>query len=80
VSVQAVDASQRAFVYALQYGLRLGSAVALVGAVLAWTLIASRKAARQVQTPPQDAQSSTSSEPTEAQSPTQSHPAEAIGV
>jgi EmrB/QacA subfamily drug resistance transporter len=80
VSVQAIDASQRAFVYALQYGLRLGSAVALVGAVLAWTLIASRKAATQIQTPPQDAQGSTSSEPTEAQSPTPSHPAEAIGV
>jgi EmrB/QacA subfamily drug resistance transporter len=80
VSVQAVDASQRAFVYALQYGLRLGSAVALVGAVLACTLIASRKAAPQVQTPPQDAQSSTSSEPTEAQSPTPSHAAEPIGV
>jgi EmrB/QacA subfamily drug resistance transporter len=80
VSVQAVDASQRAFVYALQYGLRLGSAVALVGAVLACTLIASRKAAPQVQTPPQDAQSSTSSQPTEAQSPTPSHAAEPIGV
>jgi hypothetical protein len=44
VSVQAVDASQRAFVYALQYGLRLGSVVALLGALLAWTLV-SRKAA-----------------------------------
>jgi EmrB/QacA subfamily drug resistance transporter len=43
-SLQAVDASQRAFVYALQYGLRLGSIVALLGALLAWTLV-SRKAA-----------------------------------
>jgi len=40
--VQAIDASQRAFVYALQYGLRLGSAVALIGALLAWTLIGRR--------------------------------------
>jgi EmrB/QacA subfamily drug resistance transporter len=44
VSAQAVDASQRAFVYALQNGLRLGSAVALIGALLAWTLIAPRRA------------------------------------
>jgi hypothetical protein len=34
-----VLASQTAFVYALQYGLRLGAAVALFGAVLAWTMI-----------------------------------------
>ncbi|HWX52222.1 MAG TPA: MFS transporter [Solirubrobacteraceae bacterium] len=40
VPVRIVDASQEAFVYALQYGLRLGAAVALVGAVLAWTLVA----------------------------------------
>jgi EmrB/QacA subfamily drug resistance transporter len=39
-----VDASHRAFVYALQNGLRLGSAVALVGAVFAWALIANRPA------------------------------------
>jgi hypothetical protein len=39
---QVVDASQQAFVYALQYGLRLGAAVALVGAVLAWVLVAPR--------------------------------------
>jgi EmrB/QacA subfamily drug resistance transporter len=44
ISAQAVDASQRAFVYALQNGLRLGSAVALIGALLAWTLIAARRA------------------------------------
>ena len=35
-----VDAGQSAFVYALQYGLRLGAAIALVGAVVAWTLVA----------------------------------------
>jgi EmrB/QacA subfamily drug resistance transporter len=44
VSAQAIDASQRAFVYALQYGLRLGSAVALVGALLAWKLVSRRAA------------------------------------
>jgi hypothetical protein len=37
--VQIIDASQHAFVYALQYGLRVGSAVALLGALLAWTLV-----------------------------------------
>jgi EmrB/QacA subfamily drug resistance transporter len=34
-----MQASHEAYVYALQYGLRLGSAVALVGAVIAFTLI-----------------------------------------
>jgi EmrB/QacA subfamily drug resistance transporter len=43
VPVQIVDASQQAFVYALQYGLRLGAAVALLGAVLAWTLVGRRE-------------------------------------
>jgi predicted MFS family arabinose efflux permease len=43
VPVQVVDASQSAFVYALQYGLRLGAAVALLGAVLAWTLVGRRE-------------------------------------
>jgi MFS family permease len=42
ISAQIVDAGQQAFVYALQYGLRLGSAVALLGAVLAWTLVRAR--------------------------------------
>ena len=37
-----IQASDTAFVYALQYGLRLGSAVALLGALLAWTLVARR--------------------------------------
>jgi hypothetical protein len=41
---QVVDASHRAFVYALQNGLRLGAAVAFVGAVFAWALIANRPA------------------------------------
>ena len=43
VPVQIVDASQHAFVYALQYGLRLGAAVAFIGAVLAWTLVGRRE-------------------------------------
>jgi hypothetical protein len=43
VPVPVVDASQQAFVYALQYGLRLGAAVALLGAVLAWTLVGRRQ-------------------------------------
>ncbi len=37
-----VDAGHEAFVYALQYGLRLGSAVALLGALLALMLIRAR--------------------------------------
>ncbi|HST54437.1 MAG TPA: MFS transporter [Solirubrobacteraceae bacterium] len=41
---QAVDASHVAFVYALQNGLRIGSAVALAGALIAWLLIADRPA------------------------------------
>jgi EmrB/QacA subfamily drug resistance transporter len=45
VPVRIVDASQEAFVYALQYGLRLGAAVALLGAVLAWTLVGRREEA-----------------------------------
>jgi EmrB/QacA subfamily drug resistance transporter len=39
-----IDATQQAYVYALQYGLRLGTAVALLGAVLAWVLVAPRSA------------------------------------
>ena len=39
-----VQASHSAFVYALQYGLRLSAAVALLGALLAWTTIARRPA------------------------------------
>jgi EmrB/QacA subfamily drug resistance transporter len=42
ISPQIIDAGQRAFVYALQYGLRLGAAVALLGALLAWMLVAQR--------------------------------------
>jgi EmrB/QacA subfamily drug resistance transporter len=48
VPVRIVDASQQAFVYALQYGLRLGAAVALLGAMLAWTLVGRRQEAIQV--------------------------------
>jgi EmrB/QacA subfamily drug resistance transporter len=42
VPTQVIHSSQEAFVYALQYGLRLGSLVALVGALVAWSLIAPR--------------------------------------
>jgi EmrB/QacA subfamily drug resistance transporter len=41
---QAIAASHQAFVYALQNGLRIGSTVALVGAIFAWLLIANRPA------------------------------------
>jgi EmrB/QacA subfamily drug resistance transporter len=70
VSAQALDASQRAFVYALQYGLRLGSAVALVGALLAWTLV-SRRAA-----PASSAEPASPAEP--AQGPARGRPAETV--
>ena len=39
-----VQAGQDAFVYSLQNGLRLGSAVALVGALVAWTLVGRERA------------------------------------
>jgi EmrB/QacA subfamily drug resistance transporter len=39
---RVVAATHEAYVYALQYGLRVGAAVALLGAVLAWVLVASR--------------------------------------
>jgi len=48
VPAQIISAAQRAFVYALQYGLRLGAAVALVGALLAWALIRSRVSEREL--------------------------------
>jgi EmrB/QacA subfamily drug resistance transporter len=40
--IQILEAGRSAFIYALQYGLRLGSAVALLGALAAWFLIARR--------------------------------------
>jgi len=67
VSAQVVDASQRAFVYALQYGLRLGSAVALLGAVVAWTLVARRGAAQApAGQPPEGLQSAAQGQPARA--------------
>jgi EmrB/QacA subfamily drug resistance transporter len=39
VPAQIVEAGRSAFVYALQNGLRLGAAVALLGALAAWALI-----------------------------------------
>ncbi len=47
---EVIHASQQAFVYSLQYGLRLGSAVALLGALGAWTLVG-RDARTQAATP-----------------------------
>jgi len=45
LSPQIVHAGQNAFVYALQDGLRLGSAVALLGALVAWALVDRRVSA-----------------------------------
>jgi hypothetical protein len=42
VSGRVGDAVDQAFVYALNDGLRIGAAVALLGALLAWLLIADR--------------------------------------
>jgi hypothetical protein len=42
VPVRVTDAAQQAFVYALHYGLLLGSAVALLGALAAFALIRKR--------------------------------------
>jgi EmrB/QacA subfamily drug resistance transporter len=42
VPPRVLAATHEAYVYALQYGLRVGAAVALLGAVLAWVLVASR--------------------------------------
>jgi hypothetical protein len=42
---RTAEALNEAFVYALQYGLRLGAAVSLLGALVAWRLIAPRRAA-----------------------------------
>jgi len=47
VPAHIIAASDEAFAYALQNGLRLGSAVALLGALLAWALIG-REAPSQV--------------------------------
>ncbi len=45
VPAQIVEAGHSAFVYALHYGLLLGSAVALFGALTAWAMIGRRPAA-----------------------------------
>jgi EmrB/QacA subfamily drug resistance transporter len=42
VPPRVLEATHEAYVYALQYGLRVGAAVALLGAILAWVLVASR--------------------------------------
>jgi EmrB/QacA subfamily drug resistance transporter len=48
---QIVEAGREAFVYALQSGLRLGAAVAFVGALVAWSLVG-RDRASETQTAP----------------------------
>ncbi len=60
---QIVEAGREAFVYALQNGLRLGAAVALVGALVAWTLVG--RDVKAAETPAQTEQSHT--EPTPAE-------------
>ena len=75
-SVQLVDASQRAFVYALQYGLRLGAAVALLGALLAWTLVG-RRTADAAAAEPAPVPGRTP-RPEQAQGPSRARPAETI--
>ena len=45
VPPRVVEATHEAYVYALQYGLRVGTAVALLGAILAWVLVAPRERA-----------------------------------
>ncbi len=44
MSLQILEAGRSAFIYALQNGLRLGSAVALIGALAAFALIGRREA------------------------------------
>jgi EmrB/QacA subfamily drug resistance transporter len=50
VPPQIIHAGQQAFVYALQYGLRLGAVVALLGAVIAWTLVGAHVSAEHTET------------------------------
>ena len=71
VPASVVDASHSAYVYALHYGLRLGSAVALLGALLAWTLVARLPAAAGAPAPAPDAASASRPAPDAAQA----HPA-----
>jgi EmrB/QacA subfamily drug resistance transporter len=46
---RVVEAGHEAFVYALQNGLRLGAAVALAGAIVAWTMIGRERAPKRVE-------------------------------
>jgi EmrB/QacA subfamily drug resistance transporter len=63
VPAHVVEASHRAFVYALGYGLRLGATVALLGALLAWVLVARRIR-------PAEVSHQTVTQPVEAAAPT----------
>ncbi len=65
--VAVVDASQRAFVYALSYGLRLGAAVALLGALLAWLLVAKKSTAAPETMPEAITAQQTARQPVEAE-------------
>jgi len=70
VSAQILDAAQSAFVYALQYGLRLGSIVALLGALAAWKLIGARPAgAGSPTSAPESAPAETARDQTPADAP-----------
>ncbi len=62
VPAPVVHAGQQAFVYALQYGLRIGAAVALLGAVLAWVLVAPRSAGAQARAQEHDARAAAAHE------------------
>jgi EmrB/QacA subfamily drug resistance transporter len=48
-SSRLIAAGHEAFVYSLQNGLRLGAAVALVGAIVAWTLVGRERTAKGVE-------------------------------
>jgi hypothetical protein len=49
VPSRVVAAGHEAFVYSLQNGLRLGAAVALAGAIVAWTMIGRERAPERVE-------------------------------
>jgi EmrB/QacA subfamily drug resistance transporter len=54
VPANVIQAGHEAFVYSLQNGLRLGAAVALAGAVVAWTLVGREAKASTAATEPAD--------------------------
>jgi EmrB/QacA subfamily drug resistance transporter len=60
VPARVIDGAQQAFVYALHYGLLLGSAVALLGAIVAFALIRKRSE-EQAEVAPEPGESSVAS-------------------